>query len=258
MLAVADLTLLRGGNRLVESFSHAFAAGNVHVVLGPNGAGKSTLLLALAGMIKAESGDVNVVIRGAAARSVASCSRQTLSQLMAWQGDLPSAEFGLTVGQRLLLAAGDSPDEMRLCAAVDAMDIEGLQHRDMAALSSGERQRVELAAIMQRDVPIWLLDEPTSHLDLRHQAAALAMLRREAERGRLIVTVLHDLLQASSIADEVLLLDGSGRVEAGAAKTLLTSQRASELFGLPVHVCTDGKGQPCLLPEFIGGNHETA
>jgi len=257
MLDIAGLTLSRGDKCIVASFSHVFAAGKVHVVLGPNGAGKSTLLLALAGMIKAESGDVCIKAATASARNVASSSRHALSEWMAWQGDLPSVEFGLTVRQRLLLAAGDDPDETRLQAAVQAMDIDQLQHRDMAALSSGERQRVELAAIMQRDVPIWLLDEPTSHLDLRHQAAALAMMRRQADQGRLIVTVLHDLVQAVSIADEVLLLDGGG-VQAGAAKEMLTAQNISHLFGVPVHVCTDRLGRPCLLPEFVGGDREVA
>jgi len=257
MLDVVGLTLCRGDKCLVASFSHVFAEAKVHVVLGPNGAGKSTLLLALAGMLKAEVGDVFIKDASAAARNVARSSRHALSEWMAWQGDLPSVEFGLTVRQRLQLAAGESPKEERLLAAAKAMDIVHLQHRDMAALSSGERQRVELAAIMQRDVPVWLLDEPTSHLDLRHQAAALAMMRREADHGRLIITVLHDLLQAVSIADEVLLLDGSSGVQAGAAKELLTAQNISCLFGVPVSVCTDRLGRPCLLPEFVGGDRET-
>lgn len=239
MLTINNLELSRGERSLVDSLDLQLQAGRIAVVLGPNGAGKSTLLLALAGMFEAESGQVAI-----SGQSVAEASHQQLSQLAAWQGDLPPTEFGLTVKQRLALAAGESGGE-RIIEALGFTELERLAQRSLGALSSGERQRVEIASLMVRDCPVWLMDEPTAHLDMRHQADCLKLMRREAAGGRTIVTVLHDLQQAAAVADDVILLDGLGRAEVGTAEQMLLAERLQPLFGVKLK----GAGRS-LLPVY--------
>ena len=238
VLELNGVAVGRGGRRLVQGLDMAVRPGRITVIMGPNGAGKSSLLLAMAGMIPA-AGEIEL-----AGRLFSSYSRQEIANLIAWQGELPPTEFGLNVAQRLGLAAIEADGET-IAGAAAAMQVDGLLDRPLGALSSGERQRVELAALMLRDVPLWLLDEPTAHLDLRHQLGCLAMLKKEAGRGRAIVVVLHDIPQAAAVADDVLLFGDEG-VAAGEASAILSRERLQRVFGVALQADT-------LLPDYGGG-----
>ena len=237
LLDISKLSVTRGGRTLLSGLDCVLHAGEVVVVLGPNGAGKSSLLLALAGLIPADGG---IVMQG---RALSAYRRDELSRSIAWQGELPPTEFGLTVRQRLELAAGEADGDIETSAA--AMDVAPLLHRPLGELSSGERQRTELAALMLRDAPIWLLDEPTAHLDLKHQIHCIKLIREQRKRGRAMMVVLHDMQQAMAIADYLILIDGKGRAEYGEAKRLFASQRMSRLFDAPVI-----RQGSVLIPEY--------
>ncbi len=220
-----NLSLVRGGRELFRGLDIEAGPGTVVAVIGPNGAGKSSLLMALTAILAPASGEC--VIQG---REVSSYSRANLAKAIAWQGELPPTEFGLTVEQRLKLAAMGRGDSGLMHHAVKEMDIGALLSRNLAELSSGERQRVEIASVMLRDCPLWLFDEPTSHLDLQHQVACLNMFRREARKSRVIVTVLHDIQQAASVADKVVLIDGRGGIECGDARSMMVADKLESLF----------------------------
>ncbi|HKI59931.1 MAG TPA: ABC transporter ATP-binding protein [Mariprofundaceae bacterium] len=226
VMKLSGVAVERGGRILLSDLHCELHSGKVTVVLGPNGAGKSSLLLALAGLIPA-SGEVELV-----GRPLADYGRDELSRSVAWQGDLPPTEFGLTVRQRLELAAGEVTESLESTA--DSMDIEPLLHRPLGELSSGERQRTELAALMLRSAPVWLLDEPTAHLDLKHQIHCINMLKQQRDSGRTIITVLHDLQQAMAVADDLILIDGKGGAEYGEASHLFDSGKLTQLFNAPL------------------------
>jgi iron complex transport system ATP-binding protein len=226
LLKLANVAVERGGKTLLSGLSCSINAGEITVVLGPNGAGKSSLLLAMAGLIPA-TGKLEL-----AGKPLAGYGRHELTGQIAWQGELPPTEFGLTVKQRLELAADEPTSAIETTAA--EMDIAALLARPLGQLSSGERQRVELAALMLRDSPVWLLDEPTAHLDLKHQIHCINMLKTQADGGRAIVTVLHDIQQAMAVADHLILVDGKGGAEYGEAEYLFNSNNLSQLFDAPV------------------------
>jgi len=238
VMKLSGFSVERGGRTLLSGLDCEIRSGEVVVVLGPNGAGKSSLLLALAGLIPA-GGTIEL-----SGRSLADHGRDELSYSVAWQGDLPPTEFGLTVSQRLELSAGDTADEVKVAA--EAMDITPLLHRPLGELSSGERQRTELAALTLRSAPLWLLDEPTAHLDLKHQIHCISMLKQQRDSGRAIITVLHDLQQAMAVADHLILIDGRGGAEYGEAGQLFDSGKLTRLFDAPL------KQQGALLAPDYG------
>ncbi|NOR72994.1 MAG: ATP-binding cassette domain-containing protein [Mariprofundaceae bacterium] len=241
-----NLSLVRGGRELFRGMDIEAGPGTIVAVIGPNGAGKSSLLMALAAVLVPASGEC--IMQG---RAVSSYSRAELAQLIAWQGELPPTEFGLTVEQRLKLAAMGSGDAGLMHHAIKEMDIGTLLSRSLAELSSGERQRVEIASVMLRDCPLWLFDEPTSHLDLQHQVACLNMFRAEARKGRVIVTVLHDIQQAASVADKVILIDGRGGIECGDARSMMVTDKLESLFRVKLAtVSLDGR--EVQLPDYRG------
>ncbi|MDQ6952168.1 MAG: ABC transporter ATP-binding protein [Mariprofundaceae bacterium] len=223
LMTLENISVSRANKVLFSHFSCDIKAGEITVILGPNGAGKSSLLLAMAGLIPV-NGHIECI-----GKTLCTDDRKSITQKLAWQGDLPPTEFGLTVEQRLGLI-GDSPQAIQSIALV--FDIISLLKRSLAELSSGERQRVELSALMLRDVPIWLLDEPTSHLDLKHQVCCMRMLKEEASKGKSIVVILHDLEQAYAISDHLILINGKGDVCVGSRDDLFNTKVLSKLFGV--------------------------
>lgn len=240
-LVTRSLQLDRGGRRLFQNLELSFASGQVCVVLGPNGSGKSSLLLTLAGEVAPSAGQV--LLDG---RPMTRVSPRRRAEAIAWQGDLPSADFGFTVAERLAVAPSQKRSPLE---ALERLDLDGLEDRRLGALSSGERQRVELAALWLRAAPVWLLDEPTAHLDLRHQVRWLEILHEEAADGRTIIVVLHDLSQAHAIADHAVALFGDGRVERGNASTLFQPEVLERLYGVGVQRLR-GEAAVELLPVY--------
>ncbi len=239
---IRGLSLVRGSRALFRGLNVEAVAGSVIAIIGPNGAGKSSFLMALAGMLEPVAGEC--VIQD---QAVGGYSKAELATLVAWQGELPPTEFGLTVEQRLNLAGTGDADSFQ--HVIKEMDIDALLSRNLAELSSGERQRVEIASVMLRDCPLWLFDEPTSHLDLQHQVTCMKMFRTEAQKERVIVTVLHDIQQAASVADQVILIDGKGGAECGDVKAMMKAEKLESLFNvkLTTVVLDDGEVH---LPDY--------
>jgi iron complex transport system ATP-binding protein len=112
----------------------------------------------------------------------------------------------------------------------------GLGHllgRDARELSLGERQLVLLAMAVAQQTPLLLLDEPTVHLDLRHQVQVMELIADLNERdGTTVVAVLHDLRLASTYFPRLVLLDRGWLVADGPPGAVLTDDRVRAVFGV--------------------------
>jgi iron complex transport system ATP-binding protein len=142
----------------------------------------------------------------------------------------------------------ESRDDIAAMAeAMDAADVAHLAGRRYTQLSGGEKARVSLARVLAQRAPVMFLDEPTASLDLRHQEDVMRVARRLADSGRAVVVVLHDLSLASAYADRLALVSG-GRLEAlGTPVQVLTEERVSRVYGLPVQLHLVG-GRPVVVP----------
>jgi iron complex transport system ATP-binding protein len=115
-----------------------------------------------------------------------------------------------------------------------AMDLDGLDARDIATLSGGERRRLAIATVLAQDPQVFLLDEPIQQLDPQHQLAVLAQLRGLAAAGRTVVMSLHDAGLAARYADECWLLFGDGRWSSGPTGQVLNEESIGRLYGIAV------------------------
>ncbi len=211
-LAAENLTLERGGLRVLERVSASLRAGEITAICGPNGAGKSSLMQVLAGLLDPGAGKVTL-------------DSIDLSQMRARErarriGYLPqSGEVAWDLSVRNLVALGRLPHgdegEAQIEGALEATHLTELADRPVSTLSGGEKARALLARVFAGD-PEWILaDEPLAALDFYHQLEVLASLRAAAGLGRGVVLVLHDLALAMNHADRVLVLD-EGRLHADA------------------------------------------
>ena len=120
-----------------------------------------------------------------------------------------------------------------------------LDQRDILSLSGGERQRLALATLLAQAPQLYLLDEPTSHLDLRHQIAALQLFTGEAGGTPIndevaCLMVLHEPGLAVRFCSRALLLFGDGSFELGPCETVVTPTSLSKLYGYPMHELRHG------------------
>jgi iron complex transport system ATP-binding protein len=255
MLEARDLTLTRGGARVVEGLSAALNPGEITAIVGPNGAGKSSLLLGLAGLLAPTSGEV--ALGGA---SLAQLHPRARAQKV---GYLPqSPDIAWDVSAERLVALGRLPWRDRgadaIAAAIAAMDCEGLRHRPVSRLSGGERARVLLARVLAGE-PRWILaDEPLAALDLAHQLGLIAHLRACAEAGQGVVVVLHDLALAMNHADRVLVLEEGRLIADGAPEEALAPDVIARVWGVTARwlgepgalALSKGKGPDPVPPNF--------
>lgn len=229
-----------GARRVVHDVDVALRPGGVTALIGPNGSGKTTLLRGLCRLSDAE-GEISLDDVDAASYSPRAFARRLT--VLAQQRPTPT---GLTVVD--VVGFGRHPHRRRLSrvdpggaeAVERAMALAGLEelaHQPVAELSGGQLQRVWLAACLAQQTDVLLLDEPTTFLDLKHQMSLLDLIRDLADdHGLTIGVVLHDLEQAADIADHVVLLSEGEVVAAGAPTEVMTSDRLSRVYDVPVDV----------------------
>jgi iron complex transport system ATP-binding protein len=222
--ALADVELeIRSGERVA--------------LIGPNGAGKSTLLRALTGLVAPDAGRVLLdgdpidrLDRPAIARRVAVVPQQatlpfaTRVEEVVALGRLPHEDpiRGARPGDRAAVAS-----------AIERVGLGRLVGRDARELSLGERQLVLLALAVAQSAPVLVLDEPTVHLDLRHQVGTMDLIvDLNVRDGTTIVAVLHDLGLASLFFPRLVLLDGGRIVADGAPREVLRDDRIRDVFGV--------------------------
>ena len=229
------------------------APGECLAVVGPNGAGKTTLLRLLAGLIQPSQGEVR--LRGTAFPKL---SRRLLARHIAYVPQVRSASIALTVEQMVTLGrfpylstwqfrpSGEDLD--RVDRALETVGLEALRDRRMDALSGGEQQSVFIATALAQEAEILLLDEPTTHLDARHQLEVIHLLlelRRSQEHS--IVLATHDLNLALRLADRVLALKQGRVAAAGHPDSLLTPGKLEQIFDAPFAVLRQGRAVNILL-----------
>jgi len=211
-----------------------FPRNGLITIAGPNGAGKSTLLGILAGLRSPYLGSCTY-----AGKEVRQWSKREFARKVAFLPQSIRLEFPFTAEEVVLM--GRTPyargwfqtDEDR-SAAVDAMTITdtlGFRARDFRSLSGGERQRVILASALTQRPEALLLDEPATHLDLRHQLSLYRLLG-ELATSLLVVAVTHDLNLALQFSHRVMVLEDGRIAGDGAPRKVLNPELIAHVFGV--------------------------
>jgi iron complex transport system ATP-binding protein len=240
LLEARDLCLRVGTRALLSSLTLQVRAGELWFVLGPNGSGKTTLLHTLAGLRAPASGAVSCL-----GLELADAAPEQLARRRGLLTQTVHDSFSAHALDVVLLGRhphhdrwsfGDSDDDRRIALdALAAVDAAALAARDVTTLSGGERQRVAVAALLAQQVPLMLLDEPTAHLDLKHQIGLLEHLRTWVRQGaRAAVLALHDLNLAARFATHALLLAPEGRTSAGPVDHVMTEAALAAAFDHPL------------------------
>jgi iron complex transport system ATP-binding protein len=237
VLAAHGLGVRFGERWVLRDVDLAIRAGERVCLIGPNGAGKSTLIRCLTGIQAPTTGQALL-----GTDEVAAIDRSTLARRLAVVPAQARLPFAMTVEE--MVALGRTPwlhpwrgesaaDHAAIRSAMRRVGIETMRDRDVRTLSLGERQLVLIATALGQGGRILVLDEPTVHLDLRHQVAVMELLARLSdEEGLTVLAVLHDLALARESFGRLVLLDGGRLIADGSPAAVLTADRVREVYGV--------------------------
>ncbi|MBX7145547.1 MAG: ABC transporter ATP-binding protein [Oligoflexia bacterium] len=254
LLSVRQLSVKRGGRRVVDDVSFELLPGMLMAIVGANGAGKSSLLKALVGIIPTSAG---VVEWGGERIDHPRKRAQRLGyvpQLYSFPGATRVREFVASGLFPELGRFGSLVDEEgRVASALERIGCSNLIDRSVAALSGGEAQRVLLAAALVHRPSVLLLDEPGSFLDPKHDEGMYRLLKDLAKsQGCGVLVVSHDVNASVLHSDQVLAL-GQGRQQyCGPGDGFMCAEVFRRVFDCePVFVKHPSSGVQMVLPRNL-------
>ena len=241
MLDIHDVTIKYEARTVLRGINLSVKAGEVVALIGPNGVGKSTLIRAISGSLKPIAG--RVIVDGHGVHRLRVEERARLMAVVPQAIRLPesfSVFDTVLMGRTPYLGWLGRESEKDRAAARAALERTGtldLADRPIGELSGGEQQRVLIARALAQAAHTLLLDEPTAHLDLKHQANVLSLVGSLAHDEQYAVLIaLHDLNLAAQYADRVALLSDGTLAATGTPQEVLTEANLSPAYGLRITV----------------------
>lgn len=211
---------------IIKDISFECRDGEITVIVGNNGCGKSTVIKTACGILKTVRGSVTVDGKN--------ISEYKPKELARHVSVLPQVRNVPSITAKSLVMHGRFPymgfprtaskeDKLAVEHAMEIADVKKFENTDVSALSGGERQRVYIAMLLAQNTKTVLLDEPATFLDIGCQFEVIDLIASLRQQGKAVVCVMHDLSQALSVADNVLLMDRGEQIYLGDAKGLVDS-----------------------------------
>ncbi len=245
VLEFDDVSVVRGGNRILDSVTWTLDDSERWVVLGPNGAGKTTLLQLAAALIHPSSGMATVLDETLGDVDVFELRTRIGFASSAMARRLPATETVLNV----ILTASysvtgrwnesyEDVDVRRARRVLGEWKLDHLADRRFGDLSDGEQKRVQIARAVMTDPELMLLDEPAASLDLGSREELLQLLSGYAEAPNApgIVMVTHHVEEIPSGFTHALLLREGKVTASGPISEILTADILSETFTIPLQL----------------------
>jgi iron complex transport system ATP-binding protein len=255
-LEAAGLSLGFGDRRVIEKLGLCVEQGMMLAIVGRNGSGKSTLIRALSRNLKPQAGAVYLD-----GKDIAAANGKEVARRLAVLMQRPSAPGDMTVGD--LVECGRFPhqswwrsraaeDRRMVDWALEQAGMASMRDRPVTTLSGGESQRAWLAMALAQQPEVFLLDEPTTYLDLCHQIEVMQLLGRlNKQQGIAVVMVLHDINHAARYADAVAVLH-EGRIAAlGPPAQVINRELLRRVFGVEASINPDGRGRPVVVVDGL-------
>lgn len=242
-----------------KDISFSLPSGILVGVIGPNGCGKTTMMRCINRMHEPTSGDI--LIDG---RTVLD---QTPAQIARLVSNVPAemkASFGLTVFETVMLGRypylenmwwETDEDETLVVDTLKKFGIAHLQDRALNMLSSGERQRVMIAKAYVQQPRLMLVDEPTSHLDMKYKLEVMEYLKAMVKKDMTILVAEHDISLMARYCDLCVIMKKGELVAIGDPKKIITEELIRSVYDVDASVGFDKDGELFVLPKrYVGAD----
>lgn len=255
LVEIRDVTLGFGRRQVLSNISFDVPAGRIVSIIGPNGTGKTSLVRTVCGNLTPFKG--KIVLKG---EDIATQARADLARQMAvvrqHLDPLPMTVQAYVLLGRLPFFKSfqffETKKDMDLARHFMAVTgILELADSTVDRISGGERRLAALARALTQKPEFLVLDEPTAHLDITHQARILDLISGLRDRfGLTVLMVIHDLNLAAEYSDYLVLLNKDTRRihTQGTPEQVLTRENIQAVYHTPVRVGKHPEsGRPCLF-----------
>ena len=248
------------GYHAVRGVSYKLGSGLLVGLIGPNGCGKSTMMKCINKLHEMSSGDI--LIDGE------SIKEKTTAEIARKVSNVPAelkASFGLTVYETCMLGRypylrhmwwESKEDESFVVDALKKFGVYHLRDRPLHMLSSGEQQRVLIAKAYVQEPRLMLVDEPTSHLDMKYKLDVMEYLRAMVKQDMTILVAEHDISLMARYCDLCIIMKKGEIVAIGDPKKVITPALVKEVYDVEASVGTDDDGEIYVLPKRFVGNYD--
>lgn len=241
---------------VLTNLSFCLEPGHVYGIIGPNGSGKTSLLRHLLRLLDSEGA---VELNG---KRLEEWRQKALARELSYVPQNTAVDADFTVEEIVLMGRApylkrfESPGRRDMEIAQEAMRLtncEGLREKSVLALSGGEVQRVVTARAIAQDAKWIFLDEPVSHLDMKHQLELMEIMGKLCrEKGVTVVAVLHDINLALGYCGRLLCMKEGKLFCEGETAQVATRENLEEIYGLRFEE-VEGNGRRYLIPGLLKG-----
>lgn len=258
------LLRIRGLNMVFDGF-HALTDIDLDVdrgllvgLIGPNGCGKSTMMKCICRINDMTSGTITVD-----GHDVSSMKPMDVAKMVATVPAEAGQTFGSTVMDMVMLGRypfvdriwwEDPEDEIMARKAMQTFGIDHLRRKQVSLLSSGERQRALIAKAYVQEPKLMLVDEPTSHLDMKYKLQVMEYLKSMSKTDMTVLVAEHDISLMARYCDLCIIMKQGRIVTIGDPKVVITEDLIREVYEVEARVGLDADGEVYVLPKrYIEG-----
>lgn len=248
------------GYHAVRDMSYTLPSGKLVGLIGPNGCGKSTMMKCINKMHSITSGDILIDGKSVLDQSIKEIAKQVANV----PAELKNS-FGLTVYETVMLGRypylknmwwETNEDESEVIDAMEKFGVLHLQNRQINMLSSGELQRVLIAKAYVQKPRLMLVDEPTSHLDMKYKLNVMEYLRAMVRKDMTVLVAEHDISLMARYCDLCIIMKKGELVAIGNPKEVITEELVRDVYEVEATVGFDKEGEIYVLPKrFVGDYH---
>lgn len=257
---IKSLTAGYGSNFFLNGINISLEKGCFAGIIGPNGSGKTTLFRAVTGDLEQRTGSVkldgiDVCTMGIRekARNIAMVTQDQETV------DIVVTDYVMMGRYPHQKPFGFFETKKDQWVVEECMDMVGISHhrnKKMHQISGGERQLAAIARALSQQPRLLLLDEPTSHLDIRHQTQILNLLQHlNTSLEITVVMIVHDLNLAGEYCDHLILMDKGSIYKSGTPQTVLTPENIQKVYETNIIIQMNTVShRPVVLP--VSGKHK--
>ena len=253
LLKIEGLNKEFDGFKALQDINIEFGKGKLIGLIGPNGCGKSTMMKCICKLYEPTSGEIYVD-----GHKVTDLKPAEAAKLVAVVPAEPGNTFGISVMDMVMLGRypfvdtiwwEDPEDEQITRKALQIFGLDHLRRKQVALCSSGERQRTLIAKAYVQEPKLMLVDEPTSHLDMKYKLQVMEYLKSLAHSDITVMVAEHDISLMARYCDVCIIMKHGQIVTVGDPKKVITPDVIRDVYEVEARVGFDEDGEIYVLPK---------